>query len=132
MSVPPDTSTTEPEAPTTDVERAGTDGGAGSSIPGLPPDWPQRATNTLVSKVDEVRVKTSGPAISVARMVVYGITALPLLVMAIVLLVIGLVRVLDIALDRVWLAYLILGGVFTLGGLILWAKRPKGAARVGA
>ncbi len=122
----------QPDASNTEVSRRDTaEAGPASTIPGLPPDWPQRATNTLVDKVDEVRVKTSGPAISVARMVVYGITALPLLVMAIVLLVIGLVRVLDIALDRVWLAYLILGAVFTLGGLILWAKRPKGAARVG-
>lgn len=120
------------DASDTEITRAGSgDGAAASSIPGLPPDWPQRATNTLVTKVDEVRVKTSGPAISVARMVVYGITAAPLVVMAIVLLVIGLVRVLDIALDRVWLAYLILGAAFTLGGLVLWAKRPKGAARVG-
>ncbi len=125
MSVPPD-------APNTEISPADSDRAPASSIPGLPPDWPQRATETLVGRLDEVRVKTSGPAISVARMVVYGITAIPLVVMAIVLLVIGLVRVLDIALDRVWLAYLILGGVFTLGGLVLWMKRPRGAARVGA
>jgi len=103
--------------------------GSAPAIPGLPPDWPQRATETLVSRVDEVRVKTSGPAISVARMVVYGVVALPLLVMALILLVIGLVRGLDVLLDRAWLTYVILGGVFTVGGLVLWSKRPKGAAR---
>jgi len=108
---------------------ASNENAASPAIPGLPPDWPQRATSALVDRVDDVRAKTTGPAISVARMVVYGVVALPLVIMALVLLIIGLVRGLDIALDRVWLAYMILGGVFVLAGLFLWTKRPKGAAR---
>jgi len=98
-------------------------------IPGLPADWPQRATSALVDKVDDIRDKTSGPAIGVARAVVYGVLALPLVVAALVLLIIALVRLLDSYIpEDVWIPYLILGGVFTLAGFFLWSRRPRGAA----
>ena len=40
--------------------------------------------------------------------------------------IIGLVRVLDVVLPgQVWVVYVILGGIFTAAGLVLWSRRPK-------
>lgn len=100
-----------------------------AAIPGLPDDWHLKATEQIVDKVDVVRQKTSGPAIGVARMVVYGILAAILGVMAVILFVIGLIRFMNAYLPwGVWLPYVILGSLFTIGGLVLWSKRPKQAA----
>jgi hypothetical protein len=98
-------------------------------VPGLPVDWHVLATEKVVSTVDTVRVKTAGPAIKISRMVVYGIMAAFIGLMAVILLLIGLVRLLDNVLPKdVWLVYLILGGLFMAIGAFLWSKRPRGAA----
>ena len=98
-------------------------------VPGLPADWHVLATEKVVSTVDTVRVKTSGPAIKISRMVVYGIMAAFIGLMAVIMLLIGTVRLLDNVLPKdVWLVYLILGAVFMAIGALLWSKRPRGAA----
>lgn len=98
-------------------------------VPGLPVDWHVLATEKVVSTVDTVRVKTSGPAIKISRIVVYGIMATFIGLMAVILLLIGLVRLLDNVLPKdVWLVYLILGSLFLAIGAFLWTKRPRGAA----
>lgn len=100
------------------------------AIPGLPDDWDQLATSKLLDTVDVVRQKTSGPAIGVARAVVYGILAVLLGIIAAILLIIGLVRLIDSYLPAtVWLTYVILGSIFVLVGLFLWSKRPKRAVQ---
>jgi hypothetical protein len=87
------------------------------------------ATEKVVSAVDAVRVKTAGPAIKVSRALVYGIMAAFIGLMALILLLIGLVRLLDNVLPKdVWLVYLVLGGMFSAIGAFLWSKRPQGAA----
>lgn len=95
----------------------------------LPEDWPHTATTTLVGMISKVRAKALGPAISIARIVVYGIVvALVGLVVAVVFTV-GLARLIDNYLPAdMWATHLILGGAFTLGGLALWSRRPRGAA----
>ncbi len=101
-----------------------------SAIPGLPPDWPQQATTRVVDLVDNVRSKTSGPAIRISRAIVYGLVALILVLIALPLLLIGLTRLLNYAVPGgVQWVYFIIGGVFTVGGLLLWSRRPRGAAR---
>ena len=98
------------------------------AIPGLPDDWDQKATSKLLDTVDLVRVKTGSPAIGVARMVVYGLLTAVLALIALILLIIGLVRLLDSYLPAtVWLTYTILGSIFLVVGLFLWSKRPKRA-----
>lgn len=99
-----------------------------TTIPGLPDDWHLKATDQIIDKVDLVKQKTSGPAIGVARMVVYGVLAAIIAIMAVILFIIGFVRMLNNYLPSgVWLPYLILGAIFTLAGMFLWSKRPKGA-----
>jgi len=48
--------------------------------------------------------------------------------MLVTLLIIALVRLLDQLPGGVWLPYLILGGVFTLVGLILWTQRSASSS----
>ena len=87
-------------------------------------DWPVRAADAIERLVDQVRAKTTGPAIIASRWVVYGLVLAFLGIFALVLLVVGLVRGLDVAIPGdVWIVYAILGVVCLLGGLLLWRKR---------
>lgn len=89
-------------------------------------DWPQQATATIVEFVDNVKHKTTRPAMVATRGLVYGIVMLAIGLPAVVMLLVGLVHFLDHAIPQeVWLVYLILGAVFTLGGLLLWRKRTE-------
>lgn len=104
-------------------------GSPAPAIPGLPEDWHLRATSSIVENIDNVRKKTSGPAIGVARMVVFGLVAFLIALVAVPLLLIGIVRLLnDVLPPGVWLTYFILGGIFLAIGLFLWSRRPRGAA----
>ena len=98
-------------------------------VPGLPADWHVRATDKIVSTVDTVRVKTSGPAIKVSRAVVFGLLGGFIALIALIVFLIGTVRLLNNILPKdVWLVYLILGSLFLLIGAFLWSKRPRRAA----
>jgi hypothetical protein len=92
-------------------------------------DWPAQATDTIVNLVDQVRAKTTGPAITVARGLVFGIIVGVLGLVAAVLLLIFAVRltteVLDLIWDGagVWLTYLLYGVLFTVIGAVIFGKR---------
>lgn len=98
-----------------------------SPIPGLPADWAQQGTNKVIDLVDQVRAKTTGPAIGISRKVVYGLVAAILGVFLLPLLFIGVIRFAASWVD-VWIVYLVLGILLIAGGFILWGKRPKGIA----
>lgn len=106
------------------------DAPAAAGVPGLPADWPQQATTRVVDIVDQVRSKTAGPAIRISRAIVYGLVALILMLVGLPLLLIGLTKMLDYFIPGpIYRTYLTIGAVLTLGGLVLWSRRPKGAAR---
>lgn len=93
-------------------------------------DWPAQAADTIERVVGSVRDKTTGPAITVARWVVYGTFALVVGAMVGVLLAITGVRLLDVYLpdawvgeDHTWVAHLLIGGLFTLVGAAAWTRR---------
>lgn len=95
-------------------------------------DWPKQATDAIVNLVDSVRDRTTGPILSIARGVVYGLFAVVFLLVVGVLFIIAAVRLLDEALPSgVWLPYLILGLVFVLAGALVFRKRNQPAASVG-
>lgn len=105
---------------------------------GISPDWPQQITEQVVSKVDDLRNKTTGPAIKLSRSLVYGLTTCLLLLLGIPFLILGinrgLIEIFDtwIVSDRsaaVWIVYMISGVLWLTVGLLLWRKRPKGAAQ---
>jgi hypothetical protein len=93
-------------------------------------DWPAQAADTIERVVGSVRDKTTGPALTAARAVVYGMFAALVGAAALVLLIAGAVRVLDSYLpdsvfgeDHMWASYLVLGLVFVIVGGVLWARR---------
>ncbi len=96
-------------------------------------DWPARATATAVGYVDRVRDLTTGRALSVSRLVVYGLAMLLAGSLLVMLLLIALIRLVVWLTDFVpgvesgetWLAYYILGTVFFVAGLLLWRKASK-------
>jgi hypothetical protein len=106
--------------------------------PPSPTDWPKQATETIVTSVDWVRDRTTGPAVTAARVVVYG-TVLGLL--AIPLAVISLIFLMRISehfllwlgdhagwtwlSDPMWIVYLFYGLVFVLGGAACWRRASK-------
>jgi hypothetical protein len=98
-------------------------------------DWPKQATRTIVSLVDGVRDKTTGPVLSIAGWLVYGTVVALLSIPLVVLLLIGVFRLLESALvslgnwtgwtflaQPMWLVYLFFGVLCTLGGLVLWRR----------
>ena len=97
--------------------------------PGPGADWPTQATDMIVGVIGQVRDKTTGPALTVARGLVYGLLAGLLGTTITVLIAIASVRGLDEAIEAIldsretWLAHLIVGVIFTVAGLWLWSKR---------
>lgn len=92
-------------------------------------DWPAQATDTIVNLVDQVRAKTTGPAITVARGLVFGVIVGVLGLLTGVLLLIFAVRLTTEILDLiwegagVWLTYLLYGVLFTVVGAVFFGKR---------
>ncbi len=94
-------------------------------------DWPSRASATIVHYVGTVRDKTTGPALSISRSVVYLAAAGLIGVILAILALILLVRVLVAATSALpfvdqgdpWLAYLIIGVLFLGVGVFLWRKK---------
>ena len=107
-------------------ERAAARAGA---RPGASDDWAVQTADTIERLVESVRSNTSDRLVSAARLVVFGLLAAILGVVGLVLFVIFVVRVLDNYIPGgVWVVYLLLGGLFTLVGLLLWQqawKRPS-------
>jgi hypothetical protein len=93
-------------------------------------DWAAQAADTIERAVGNVRDRTTGPAITVARAVVYGTFAVLVGLTALVLATIGTVRLIDNYLpsaafgeEHIWATYLIIGLVFVIAGVVLWARR---------
>jgi vacuolar-type H+-ATPase subunit I/STV1 len=87
-------------------------------------DWARQIVDGLDSVVDAVRSKTSDPLAKLIKAVVFGVMAAGLGFMTLLLLTIGSIRMLDAYLpSTVWAAYLVLGGLFCLIGVLLWSKR---------
>lgn len=109
----------------------------GRASPGAPPaapappasapgseDWATQTADAIERVVGAVRSKTAEPLEVVARGLVYGLVAAIVGLAAAVLGAVGLVRILDLVLPgAVWTAHALTGGIFLLGGLLLWRKR---------
>jgi hypothetical protein len=107
-----------------------TDESAGSA------EWPVQATDAIVRVVDAVRDKTTGPALNVARWLIYGLVLLLLSMPLAVLALIGAMRLVEGGLlwlsvtyawadwlhDPIGFVYILFGSVFVLAALICWRK----------
>jgi hypothetical protein len=93
-------------------------------------DWAVQTADTIERLVESVRSNTSDRLVSVTRLVVFGLLAAILGTIALVLVAIFVVRFLDNYIPGgVWVVYLLLGGLFTLAGLLLWQQAWKRPAR---
>ena len=87
-------------------------------------DWPAQVADTAVRIIEQVRDKTTRPAITVARVIVFGLVGLSIGTVAAFLFLIGTIRLVNGYLPgKVWTTYLLLGAVFTLGGTYLFSLR---------
>jgi uncharacterized membrane protein len=86
-------------------------------------DWTTDAVDALEQAVGLVRDKTVVPARKASRAVVSGLLVAFFAIVAVLLLAIALFRVLVVLVDDVWLAYLILGGIFVVAGVFVWTRR---------
>lgn len=99
-------------------------------------DWPAQAADAIERAVGAVRDKTTGPAITIARGLVYGTFALLVGSVVTVFLAISAVRLLDVYLPsaafghrHTWLAHVLVGAAFSIFGMALWSRRkPRPAA----
>ncbi len=94
------------------------------------PNWAEATTDQVVKLVDNVKAKTTKPAVMAARGLVFGLLAVFLGIFALVLLIIGVTRGLQAAIEplldqgrAVYISYFIIGGILTPIGAILFKKR---------
>lgn len=85
-------------------------------------DWPAQAADTIVEVVGKAHQKTTGPARTASRGLVFGLLIAIVAFMAAILVVVGLVRLLNNWLD-VWLTYMVLGALFVLVGFLMYRQR---------
>lgn len=109
---------------------------AGQGPAGVPPavgaaaaeaaaELPRKAADAVQLVVDTIHDKAIRPAILATRAVVFGLVVAALATLLLVLGSIAVLRLLDVYAfgHRVWLSYVVLGGVLTLTGLAVWTRR---------
>ncbi len=89
------------------------------------PDWTTQAADAIEHAVGAVREKTVVPAQRATKAVVFGLLAGFFGLTAFTLLVIGAFRGLVVLTGDVWIAYLVVGGIFVLAGTFCWSFRTK-------
>jgi hypothetical protein len=104
-------------------------------MPGNPltdPNWAPDLADTVERVVGAVRDKTTAKVVTLVRAVVFGLTIAVAGVVALILLVIVGLRLLQRVLtifgwiepnSSVGISYLVLGGIFGLGGMFMMRKR---------
>jgi hypothetical protein len=101
------------------------------TVPRTPPparDWTAQGADRIESVVETVRDKTTVPVTKAARAVVYGLIAGVMGALALMLVVIGLLRLhvylpFDDEGRKVYITDLALGAIFLGLGLLLWRRR---------
>jgi hypothetical protein len=96
-------------------------------------NWTAQATDTIETVVLTVKDKTTVPAQTAARGVVYGLVIAVVGVVLLVVTLVAAVRVADVWLlgwagrvhgqHRLYIAYLVLGMLSCAGGFTCWARR---------
>jgi hypothetical protein len=99
-------------------------------------DWPAQVAGRVEEVVGLVRDKTTRPAQTIARAIVFGMSAAVLGIAVLVLAIITGIRLLDSYLpsavfgdDHTWVAHLFVGLLFCAAGIVLWRMR-EGSAEV--
>ncbi len=96
-------------------------------------DWAAKAATTVVGYVDTVRNATTGKALVASRSAVYFLAIGLLAIVTLFLLLIVFVRFMvnltgnvpGVDPGEVWLAYLIIGALFSALGMFMWVKKGR-------
>jgi hypothetical protein len=113
----------------TDVPTSGGVTPPAVATPGSSEDWTDQVTGLIVDTVDKVRSRTTGPILEIAKGSVHAVVALILLAPVAVLFLVLTIRVLTYFVFReVWITYAVLGMLFSLVGVVLWARRQPSSA----
>jgi len=120
--------------------RPSSSGGATANLARMPANpltdqnWATETTDTIVSVIDTVRTKTTTNVIYAARGVVFGLLAAIVGFFALLILLVGLMRGLQALLElgmtwerAVYVSYFLVGGVFSVAGIVLFKKRNSAA-----
>ena len=92
-------------------------------------DWASETADRLDQLVGTIRTQTTDRVLSIARLLVYGLLAGIMGLMAAVLGIVMLVRFLDEMIPvEVWLTYFLLGALFLGAGAFCWSKRKSRSA----
>lgn len=94
----------------------------------VPADWPVQAADHVVEAIGKVRDKTTKPAMIAARALVYGLMAVILGAVAIVVFIILLGRIWSNSVPGdpdIWVLYLLLSVLMIFGGLYCLRKANK-------
>lgn len=91
-------------------------------------DYPTKIADFLESTAAKIRSLSVDRVRNVATWTAVGMVVGMLVLVLLVFLVVGLFRLLG-EITTVEIAYLILGGLFLIGGALLWAKRKPPSAR---
>jgi hypothetical protein len=89
-------------------------------------------TDYVVAAVEWLKARTTVRAVRALRVVVYGLAVVTALLTAVTFFLIALVRMWDVYAPlsplgrRVWLGYVVLGGVLFLLGVVVMARRQPG------
>lgn len=91
-------------------------------------DWTAEAADRIESVVTTVRDKTTRPIQKIAAVVVYGLVAAVVGTVALVLLIVGVLRLHGYLPyhpegRRVWTTYVALGAIFCVAGAFSWRSR---------
>ena len=100
------------------------------AVPEPTRDWPAQVADTIDSVVGGIAGKTTVPATTAVRAVVYGIVIATMATVALLLFAIAADRALVIGYREVgagvWAAHATLGAIFVALGLLLWRmRRPR-------
>jgi hypothetical protein len=126
---PAGSTTPPPRAATTAPPQSATTSTTTTQAGSPKPDWTVQVAGQIDSLVDTIRSNTSDRLVHVARLIVYGLLVAVMGAMAVIVFIIGAIRVLDRILPfEVWLPYFILGAIFLAAGLFLWSKRTASPA----
>lgn len=90
-------------------------------------DWTSQAADAIEKTVVAIRDRTVEPANRAARAVIFGVFAACCVATALFFVTIVLFRVLTYVVP-VWAAWMIIGGIFIIGGTFLWTRRIPGAS----
>ena len=93
-------------------------------------DWTVQAADTIERVVVGLRDKTAVPLTTIARALVYGLLAGVMGLTALVFVLVGAFRAVNVYVvqGEVWASYLLVGGIFTLVGALTLRKASSDKA----